>query len=249
MGLERLTSILQNKSSNYDTDVFMPIFEAIQKAAGCRSYTGLVGKDDVDLVDMAYRVVADHIRTLTFAITDGAVPANDGRGYVLRRILRRAVRYGQEILNAPAGFFTSLVPVVVENFSAAFPELLTRKELVMGVIADEESSFNRTLDQGVKHFRKVVAALKSQNSTVVPAKDAHILFSSMGFPLDLTQLMAAELGFTVDVDGFNELMEQDQLTSKVEVVFGFFSLKRLRNDLFLIHRKRRCSAREERVRI
>ena len=231
MGLERLTSVLQDKSSNYDTDVFLPLFSAIQQATGCRPYEGLVGSDDKDLKDMAYRVVADHIRTLTFAITDGAgklhliyfltliinafkVPSNDGRGYVLRRILRRAVRYGQEILGAPAGFFTTLVPVVVENFSMAYPELLSMKEMVMAVINDEELSFNRTLDQGVKHFKKLVASLQSLGNKIVPAKDAHILFSSMGFPLDLTQLMAAESGFSVDVAGFEELMEKDRLTSE-----------------------------------
>jgi len=146
MGFERLSSILQGKDSNYDTDIFMPIFKAIEGLCGCRPYSGKVGADDKDLVDMAYRVVADHIRTLTFGIintidyfyshtyiqthlgiTDGGIPSSEGRGYVLRRILRRAVRYGQEILGARNGFFTSLVPVVVENFSNFFPELLSKK--------------------------------------------------------------------------------------------------------------------------
>ena len=201
MGFERLTSVLQNKSSNYDTDIFQPLFDAIKAVCKCRDYTGLVGADDKDVVDMAYRVISDHIRTLTFAITDGAVPSNEGRGYVLRRILRRAVRYGQEILNSPPGFFTELVPTVVANFSDAFPELLARKDLVMSIISEEEQSFNRTLDLGVKHFKKVTNALLATNSRVVPAKDAHILYSSMGFPLDLTELMAAEKGFTVDSAG------------------------------------------------
>lgn len=214
MGLERLTSILQNKDSNYDTDLFMPIFKAIQSASGCRPYSAKVGAEDVDLVDMAYRVVADHIRTLTFAITDGAVPSSEGRGYVLRRILRRAVRYGQEILKAPSGFFTSLVPIVVQNFSGAFPELLGRKDFVMGVLQEEELSFNRTLDLGVQHFNKVVQTMKAAGVVVVPAKDAHILYTSMGFPLDLTELMAAERQMTVDVAGFNELMENDRLISQ-----------------------------------
>ncbi len=214
MGFERLSSILQGKDSNYDTDIFSPIFEAIRQVTGCREYRGLLGPEDVGLVDMAYRVVADHIRTLTFAVTDGAVPSSEGRGYVLRRILRRAVRYGQELLGAPAGFFTKLVPVVVANFSDAFPELIARQEFVQMVVADEEQSFNRTLDQGVRHFKKVVASLGNSGSTVVPAKDAHILFSSMGFPLDLTELMAAEIGFTVDKAGFEELMENDRKISE-----------------------------------
>jgi alanyl-tRNA synthetase len=175
------------------------------------------------LHDRLFRVVADHIRTLTFAITDGAQPSNNDRGYVLRRILRRAVRYGQEILGAPSGFFTSLVPVVVANFSIAFPELLAMKDHVMRVINDEEQSFNRTLDQGVKHFKKVVAHQMSQGSSVIPAKDTHILFSSMGFPLDLTQLMAAELNFSVDDAGFEELMKNDRIISEVKCLESFYS--------------------------
>ena len=215
MGFERLSSILQGKDSNYDTDIFMPIFEAIHaNTTDCRPYLGLVGAADTDLKDMAFRVVADHIRTLTFAITDGAVPSSEGRGYVLRRILRRAVRYGQEILTCPNGFFTKLVPVVVANFSDMFPELLTKKDYVMSVIAEEESSFNRTLDQGVKHFKKVVAAMEASGSKVVPAKDAHLLFSSMGFPLDLTELMAAERSLTVDSQGFQDLMDSDRKISE-----------------------------------
>ena len=214
MGFERLTSILQNKMSNYDTDIFMPIFDEIQKVSGCRPYSGLVGSDDTDLIDTAYRVVADHIRTLTFAITDGAVPSSDGRGYVLRRILRRAVRYGQEILNAPAGFFTTLVSIVVEKFSGAFPELLAKKDFVRNILNEEEISFNRTLDQGVKHFKKVVANMASTNSNIVPAKDCHILYTSMGFPLDLTELMAKERNLLVDSEGFAELMELDRKTSE-----------------------------------
>lgn len=214
MGFERLSSILQEKDSNYDTDIFMPIFEAIQGLCGGKPYGGLVGAADTDLRDMAYRVVADHIRTLTFAITDGAVPSSEGRGYVLRRILRRAVRYGQEILGAPAGFFTSLVPIVVSRFSDFFPELSAKKDFVMSIIQEEEQSFNRTLDQGVRHLKKVVAGMKASGATVVPAKDAHILFTSMGFPLDLTELMAAEQGFTVDTKGFEELMENDRKISE-----------------------------------
>lgn len=160
MGFERLTSILQGKMSNYDTDVFSPIFEAIHKVSGVEAYTGLVaGQNGVDKnneeakKDMAqeipvkfntsYRVVADHIRTLTVAITDGAVPSNSGRGYVLRRILRRGVRYGQQILKCQPGFFSKLVPVVVANMRDAFPELEEKMHFVEEVILEEELSFNR----------------------------------------------------------------------------------------------------------
>lgn len=215
MGLERLTSVLQDKSSNYDTDIFTPLFDAIHSVANVRRYQGLVGSDDVELIDTAYRVVADHIRTLTFAITDGAVPSNDGRGYVLRRILRRAVRYGQEILGGSEGFFTKLVPVVVSNFGNAFPELKARMEFVRNIISDEERSFNRTLDQGVKYFKKVIQNLEASNNKVFPGNEAHKLFSAMGFPLDLTELMAAERGLSVDKDGFNQLMDHDRKLSEL----------------------------------
>ncbi|GKD89598.1 alanine--tRNA ligase, partial [Tanacetum coccineum] len=145
MGFERLTSILQNKLSNYDTDVFLPIFDAIQKATGARVYTGKVGPDDKDGIDMAYRVVADHIRTLSFAIADGSCPGNEGREYVLRRILRRAVRYGRQVLDAKQGFFNGLVKVVVDVMSHVFPELKQHEKRIREIIAEEEASFGRTL--------------------------------------------------------------------------------------------------------
>ena len=215
MGLERLCSILQGKDSNYDTDVFTPIFSAISEICKCRKYSGLVGLDDTDRIDMAYRVVADHIRTLCFAIVDGATPSSEGRGYVLRRILRRAVRYGQEMLNAPNGFFAKLVPCVVDNFSDFFPELQTRKELIMGIISDEEASFVRTLDKGVKYFKKLVQDLQSAEKNTIPGEEAHKLFGSLGFPLDLTQVMAEEVNMDVDVDAFDELMENDRKISEM----------------------------------
>jgi alanyl-tRNA synthetase len=165
MGLERLASILQGKDSNYDTDIFQPIFQAIQEITQATPYTGKIGLEDQDFKDMAYRVIADHIRTLTFAITDGAVPSNDGRGYVLRRILRRAVRYGQELLLAKPGFFTALVPIVVNSFADAFPELSSKQELVKKILFEEEESFNRTLEKGVKYFRKLIFELENTPSS------------------------------------------------------------------------------------
>lgn len=156
MGLERIVSVLQDKLSNYDTDVFTPIFEAIQKLTGARAYSGKLGAQDVDGVDEAYRVIADHIRTLTIAITDGQMPSNESRGYVLRRILRRAVRYGRQKLNAPEGFFAALVPTVVESLGDAFPELRDNPDRVREIIADEEESFGKTLDRGIKMFEDIV---------------------------------------------------------------------------------------------
>merc|ERR1719473_1898654 len=142
-----------DKRSNYDTDLFTEIFDAIQAKTGCRDYTGKVGDEDTDHVDMAYRVIADHIRTLTIALTDGAVPSNDGRGYVLRRVLRRAVRYGRDVLKGPPGFFHQLVDSVLDTLGDAFPELRQNPEDVKAIIREEEEQFGRTLDRGIREFK------------------------------------------------------------------------------------------------
>jgi alanyl-tRNA synthetase len=152
MGLERVVSVLQDKDSNYDTDVFTPIFDKLQSLTGCRAYTGNLGDEDTDGVDEAYRVIGDHIRTLVFAITDGGMPSNEGRGYVLRRILRRAVRYGRQKLGAPEGFLAGLAPTVIETMGEAFPELVPNGERVIGIIAEEETSFGKTIDKGMIHL-------------------------------------------------------------------------------------------------
>nr|GLL19870.1 alanine--tRNA ligase-like [Ipomoea trifida] len=203
LGFERLTSILQNKMSNYDTDVFLPIFDAIQKITGARPYTGKLGSDDVDNIDMAYRVVADHIRTLSFAIADGSCPGNEGREYVLRRILRRAVRYGTEVLKAEPGFFSRLVKVVAELMGDVFPELKQREAHIMDIIADEEASFGRTLLHGIEKFKKAAQEVQGK---LFSGQDAFVLWDTYGFPLDLTQLMAEERGLIVDIEGFNAAM-------------------------------------------
>lgn len=220
MGFERLTSILQNKMSNYDTDIFAPLFEAIQKITGAAPYTGKLGAEDTGTKDMAYRVVADHARTLTFAITDGAVPSNEGRGYVLRRILRRAVRYGQQMLGAKPGFFASLIQVVVNTFGEAFPELKAKSTFVQEVIADEEDSFGRTLANGIKTFNKFAATAKTENRTTIQGSEAFFLYDSMGFPLDLTQIMASEANMVVDVDGFQKCMAEQKARARAAGKFG-----------------------------
>ena len=198
LGLERLVSILQGVRSNYDTDIFSPIFARIEQLTGARPYMGRLGAADKDNIDTAYRVIADHIRTLTFAITDGAVPSNIGRGYVLRRILRRAVRYGRQMLGAKSGFFAQLVPVVVDRFGGAFPELRKDPARVAAVILEEEESFGRTLDRGIKLFEEVA----SKSAGVIGGADAFKLYDTFGFPIDLTVLMAQERGMTVDMDGY-----------------------------------------------
>ncbi|KAJ9562621.1 hypothetical protein OSB04_007781 [Centaurea solstitialis] len=220
MGFERLTSILQNKMSNYDTDVFMPIFDAIQQATGARPYSGKVGADDLDGIDMAYRVVADHIRTLSFAIADGSCPGNEGREYVLRRILRRAVRYGTEVLKAKQGFFNGLVKVVVDVMGHVFPELKQQEAHIREIIAEEEASFGRTLVHGIEKFKRTAEAVKGKifsgqaNQEVLKLSDAFVLWDTFGFPLDLTQLMAEERKLEVDVEGFNIAMNEARERSR-----------------------------------
>ncbi|KAK4757969.1 hypothetical protein SAY87_019270 [Trapa incisa] len=211
MGFERLASVLQKKMSNYDTDVFMPIFEAIQQATGARPYAGKVGADDVDKVDMAYRVIADHIRTLSFAIADGSCPGNEGREYVLRRILRRAVRYGSEVLKAQEGFFNGLVNVVVQVMGDVFPELKQHKVRIREIIAEEEASFGKTLLKGIEKFKK---AAQDVQGKILSGQEAFVLWDTYGFPLDLTQLMAEERGLVVDIHGFNIAMEEARERSR-----------------------------------
>jgi alanyl-tRNA synthetase len=209
MGFERLSSILQGFDSNYDTDIFTPIFHAIQMVTGARPYAGKIGAEDEGFVDMAYRVVADHVRTLTFAIADGAVPSNDGRGYVLRRVLRRAVRYGRQNLGAELGFFSKLVPTLVDHMGEAFPEIVRKKDYVMQIISEEETSFSRTIDIGIKEFNARVDA-NCANGEKFSGSDAHFLFTSMGFPVDLTELMCEERGIVLDMEGYEAKMKEEK---------------------------------------
>lgn len=217
-GLERVTSILQGKRSNYATDLFMPIFEAIQKATGhAEPYTDKIGKDDVNNKDMAYRVVADHIRTLCFAIADGARPGNEGREYVLRRVLRRAVRYGRQTLGGPEGFFSSLVDVVVEVLGGTYPELVEKKEYIREVIREEEASFSKTLVRGIEQFKKFASSTQGDQ---ISGKDAFVLWDTFGFPPDLTQLMAEESGMSVDMKGFEVALEEAKELSRASAKKG-----------------------------
>jgi alanyl-tRNA synthetase len=209
MGLERVVSVLQGKDSNYDTDVFTPIFDKLRSLTGARAYTGKLGDDDSDGVDEAYRVIGDHIRTLVFAITDGGMPSNEGRGYVLRRILRRAVRYGRQKLGAPEGFLARLAPTVIETMGQAFPELVPNGERVIGIIAEEETSFGKTLDRGIKMFD----GLASESGSI-SGEDAFKLYDTYGFPIDLTDLMAQERGLKVDLEGFEQAMEEAKARSR-----------------------------------
>jgi len=209
MGLERITSVLLDKRSNYDTDLFQTIFKAIKVVTGTdKEYTGKVGDEDVDHRDMAYRVIADHIRTLTIALTDGATPSNEGRGYVLRRVLRRAVRYGREILGAPPGFFHQLVDSVIETLGDAFPSLRANTDDVKQLIKEEEEQFGRTLDRGSRELKN--RAKKGH----LTGEDAFLLYTTYGFPVDLTELMCEELKVKVDMPGFEAKMEDFRQSTK-----------------------------------
>mmetsp|Transcript_4068 Transcript_4068/g.4526 ORF Transcript_4068/g.4526 Transcript_4068/m.4526 type:complete len:1014 (+) Transcript_4068:89-3130(+) len=214
MGLERLVSILQNRSSNYDIDVFTPIFDELTKYSKVGPYEGKLGKEDITLKDTAYRAIADHIRTLSFAIADGAVPNNEGRGYVLRRILRRATRYGQQILKAEPGFFQKLIPVVLKTFGEAYPELIENQATITEIIAEEEASFSTMLDRGIKFFGELEEKMKAEENKEVSGETAFYLYDTLGFPVDLTELMAEEAGLTLDTNGFANEMEAQKNRSR-----------------------------------
>ncbi|KAF5389356.1 hypothetical protein D9757_004386 [Collybiopsis confluens] len=215
MGFERLVSVVQDKRSNYDTDVFTPIFARIQELTGVRSYEGQFGADDADGIDTAYRVVADHVRTLTFALSDGGVPNKDGRGYVLRRILRRGARYARKKLGVQIGsFFSSLMPVVVETMGHTFPELTKKTAEIKEILDEEEVSFSRTLDRGEKLFEQYTARLKQQGLKTLSGKDVWRLYDTYGFPVDLTRLMAEELELEINDAEFDEAQAASKEASK-----------------------------------
>jgi alanyl-tRNA synthetase len=221
MGFERLASVMQDKRSNYDTDVFAPLFEAIQKQTGAPPYTGKVGKDDVDNKDMAYRVLSDHIRALSFAITDGARPDSNERGYVLRRILRRAVYYGRFLgVKEGESFFYNLVDAVVDAYGHFFTELKPCRDKIVRVIKEEEELFNRTITAGMRLFNRKTESLLKEGKTVLPGGDAFLLSGSMGFPLDLTEIMAEQKGMTVNKEEYEACVEKDREASKAGAKSG-----------------------------
>ncbi|THC93118.1 hypothetical protein EYZ11_007398 [Aspergillus tanneri] len=199
MGYERLVSILQNKSSNYDTDVFTPLFQTIKDITGAREYQGRFGSDDADGIDTAYRVVADHVRTLMFAISDGVLPNNEGRGYVIRRVLRRGARYARKYFGVDIGnFFSQIVPTVVEQLGDMFPELKVKQNDVMEVLDEEELAFAKTLDRGERQFENYAQQAKAKGHSKLHGADVWRLYDTFGFPVDLTRIMAEERGLQID---------------------------------------------------
>ena len=221
MGFERLCMVLQGKKSNYDTDIFQPLIRAIAQKAG-------IGYGDNPKADIAMRVISDHLRAICFAIADGQVPSNNKAGYVIRRILRRAVRYGYVFLDLKDPFLFEFVPLLVQLMGDVFPELAKQKDLVMNVIREEEAAFLRTLSTGIQKFnayigQKTEGGGQKADTSYVPRPTSHgiisgafafELFDTYGFPVDLTELMAKENGWTVDMEGFSRGLELQKARSR-----------------------------------
>lgn len=203
MGFERLCMAMQGKTSNYDTDIFTPMIQAIATLTGIE-----YGADQKS--DVAMRVIADHIRTIAFAITDGQLPSNAKAGYVIRRILRRAVRYGYTFLGRREAFMYSLLPVLIETMGDAYPELVAGRELIAKVMREEEESFLRTLETGIRLLDKQIEEAKKAGKTVLDGHDAFVLYDTYGFPLDLTALILTEQGLSVDEAGFDKAMQEQK---------------------------------------
>ena len=203
MGFERLVRTIQGKTSNYDTDVFQPMLKKIGAICGCE-----YGKSEK--TDIAMRVIADHIRTIAFAITDGQLPSNEKAGYVIRRILRRAVRYGYTFLNMRSAFLYQLVPQLIEDLGDAYPELKQQEAQIVPVIKSEEEAFLRTLDKGITLLDKLMDEARKAGKTEISGVDVFTLKDTYGFPLDLTELILRENGFTTNEDEYNKALEHQK---------------------------------------
>lgn len=232
MGFERLVSVLQNKYSNYDTDVFTPLFKRIQELTGARKYEGKFGSEDPDGIDTAYRVVADHVRTCSFAIADGGVPNNVGRGYVVRRVLRRGIRYARKYLNAEIGsFFSKVVPTLVEQVGDMFPEIVKKEQDIKEILDEEEQAFALSLDRGETMFNKYAQQCKVKGWNHLPGTDVWRLYDTYGFPVDLTKLMAEEQRLTIDDKEVTVAREKAREASKGEKKGGAKLIKLDVHDL------------------
>jgi alanyl-tRNA synthetase len=246
MGYERLVSVLQDKPSNYDTDCFTPIFgmplsshfcadigaEKIKEVTGAREYRGGFGEQDADGIDTAYRVVADHLRLLTFAIADGGIPNNVGRGYVVRRVLRRGARYARRYFNVElGGFFSSLVPTLVEDLSHVFPEIKSKQADIQEILDEEELSFAKSLDRGEVIFDRLAKEAVTRGDRKLRGTDVWRLYDTYGFPLDLTKIMAEEQNLTIDEKEVAEAQERARLASMAQKKAGVVQVKLGVHDL------------------
>lgn len=207
MGFERLVRAIQGKHSNYDTDVFQPIIKVIGELAGCKY-------GEKEETDVAMRVIADHLRTIAFSIADGQLPGNAKAGYVIRRILRRAVRYAYTFLGQKEAFIYRLLPVLIQEMGATYPELEAQRELISKVMKEEEDSFLRTLETGIRLLDGVMKETKAAGKSEIAGEKAFTLFDTYGFPLDLTELICRENGMTVDEAGFNAEMEKQKARAR-----------------------------------
>ena len=220
MGFERLVRMLQDKNSNYDTDIFQPIIKEIEdlsgKKYGFTTPTGENGEgaNEQEKIDIAMRVAADHLRAVAFSIADGQLPSNAKAGYVIRRILRRAVRYAYTFLDQKSAFLYKLVPVLVQEMGEAYPELPAQQELISRVMKEEEDSFLRTLDKGIQLLNGDMDELRAHGKTELDGESAFRLFDTYGFPLDLTELICRENGYTVDEKGFDVEMEKQKARAR-----------------------------------
>ena len=207
MGFERLVRSLQGKNSNYDTDIFQPLIQVMAQKAG-------IQYGAAEETDVAMRVIVDHLRAIAFSIADGQLPGNAKAGYVIRRILRRAVRYGYTFLGQKQAFMYSLIPALIHEMGSSYPELEAQKELIMKVMKEEEDSFLRTLENGIRLLNGVMEETRAAGKTEIAGDKAFTLFDTFGFPLDLTELICRENGMTVDVEGFNVEMEKQKARAR-----------------------------------
>ncbi|GBG95919.1 alanine--tRNA ligase [Lactococcus termiticola] len=211
MGLERMVCIIQGGKTNFDTDLFLPIIREIEKLSG-KTYSP-------DAENMSFKVIADHIRSLSFAIGDGALPGNEGRGYVLRRLLRRAVMHGKK-LGIQGKFLASLVPTVAKIMQSYYPEVAEKQDFIMQIIDREEETFNRTIDAGQKLIDELLEKLKAEGKTTIEGKDIFRLYDTYGFPVELTEELAEDEGFKIDHAGFEAEMKAQQERARAAVVKG-----------------------------
>ncbi|MEG1094930.1 MAG: alanine--tRNA ligase, partial [Lactococcus sp.] len=211
MGLERMVCIIQGGKTNFDTDLFLPIIREIERISG-KTY-------DPDGDNMSFKVIADHIRALSFAIGDGALPGNEGRGYVLRRLLRRAVMHGKK-LGIEGKFLAQFVPVVGKIMESYYPEVLEKQDFIMQIIDREEEAFGRTIDGGSKLLDELLAKLKEEGKTMLEGQDIFRLYDTYGFPVELTEELAEDAGFKIDHEGFKAAMKEQQDRARAAVVKG-----------------------------
>ncbi|MBI1349465.1 alanine--tRNA ligase [bacterium] len=217
MGYERLCMVLQDKKSTYDTDLFTPIIHRLEEITKAGTYTGLLPSAQptaAEMRDVAYRVLSDHLRCFTIAIADGGMPSNEGRGYVIRRILRRAVMYARRHLGMQQPFLYEQVPFLVDLMKHSFPDLIEQGPKVAEIVKSEEEAFHLTLENGIKHFQVAATKAKSDNQGTLSGEDAFKLHDTYGFPVDLTTLMAKEQQLTVDEEGYKRLMEEARERSR-----------------------------------